>query len=82
MSWLFVLECISKIDYYINYAQNHPKDNDPSWSVIADQTELAKGEVVRSLADIKTINTIFSKSNTFELGEIIDFITCLCKTSE
>ena len=86
MSWLFVLECISKVDYYLNYAQSHNNEINESPKVarndVTDQIEHSKSEIIRDIVDIHSINCIFSRSNTYELEEIIDFISCLCKTSE
>jgi len=76
-----VLETISKIDYYMNRIQNTGKGADAR-NDITDQIELNKSEVIRNLIDIHTVNCIFSRSNTFELEEIMDFITCICKTAE
>lgn len=80
MSWLFVLECISKIDYYLNYTQNHKESEFKNEFI--DQIEQSKSEVVKEIVDIHSINCIFSRSSSFELEEIIDFINCICKTSE
>jgi len=80
-SWLFVLECISKIDYYLNRLQNASKENDARTD-ITDQIELNKSEIIRGIVDVHTINCIFSRSSSFELEEIMDFIMCICKTSD
>ena len=86
MSWLFVLECISKIDYYLNYNSN--KEQDPADGFKAsrndslDMVELYKSEIVKEIVDVHSVNCIFSRSSSFEVEEIIDFINCLCKTSE
>jgi len=79
MSWLFVLECISKIDYYLNYSQNHT-DNFKNETI--DQIEQSKSEIIKDIVDIHSINCIFSRSSSFELDEIMDFIICICKTAE
>ena len=76
-----MLESVSTIDYYMNRLQNNGKANDARNDII-DQIELKKSEVIRNLVDVHTLNCIFSRSNTFELEEIMDFITCICKTSE
>jgi len=81
MSWLFVLECISKIDYYLNYSQTH-KETDNFKNEMIDQIEQSKSEVIKEIVDIHSINCIFSRSSSFDLDEIMDFITCICKTAE
>ncbi len=87
-SWKYVLECISKIDHYFHYNGNRESDpiagdtNRAVRSESLEHIEVINSEVVKSIVDPNVVHYIFSKSSTFELEEIIEFITCLCKISE
>ena len=88
-SWKYALECISKIDYYLHYSplqsqsdihrEDSPKN--PTIALVAP-LDTTNSEVIKSIVDHNVINHIFNKSGTFNLDEIIDFITCLCQMSE
>ena len=65
----------------MNRIQNTGKENEARNDII-DQIELNKSEIIRGIVDVHTINCIFSRSSSFELEEIMDFIMCICKTSE
>jgi len=80
-SWKFIMDCISKIDYFMHYKPPVRKE-DNLRNDTADQIKALNSEVIRNNIDPTSIDIIFSKSSSFELDEIIEFIRSLCKTSE
>jgi hypothetical protein len=89
-SWKYVLECISRIDHYLHYAPPgsreadifNPELNKTQRNEALDHIELLNSETIKMTVDPNLIHFIFSKSSNFDLEEIIEFITCLCKISE
>ncbi len=72
-----------------NVNQNYPPSTQgqPDY----DQSEAAKrkdatlnhvSEMIKANVVLNVVNYIYSRSNTFNLEEILDFITCLCQISE
>lgn len=85
-----MLECISKIDHYLHYSPSQgregdiysadsPKNPRPEFG---DPMEQVNSDTIKNIVDPNAINHIFSNSGSFNLEEIIDFITCLCQMSE
>ena len=89
-SWKYVLENISKIDYYLHYSphsinQGDVYINEPNKTFRSESNESLdhiNSETIKNIIDPNSINRIFSKSSEFNLEEILDFITCLCRMSE
>jgi len=83
-SWRYILECISKINYYFNeYSPGHEGEGDNSEAAKKkDALMQSVSEVIKANVDLNVVNYIYSRSNTFSLEEIKDFITCLCQISE
>jgi hypothetical protein len=84
MAWRYVLDCMSKINYYSNdYAPIVDLANEPSEAVRRkDAIERHISETIKNNIDFNKVNYIYSKSSVFSLEEILDFITCLCQISE
>jgi len=78
-SWKYVLKCISKIDFYFHYSPPSNKSSPPVDS--PEYVDLKNCEVLNENIDPNILHHIFSKSRKFEMEEILDFITCLCKIS-
>ena len=88
-SWKFILDCISKIDYFMHdtlpYKTNGNIFSDLTRGTLRNDSsdiENINSEIIRNNIDPTSIDFIFSKSSTFELDEIIEFISGLCKISE
>ena len=84
-SWLYVIECLTRIDYYTHLGQDDPfysQRERVSKNPAIEKIEIANAEIIKGSIDLNTIHYIFNKSTNFELNEIIDFITALCKKSE
>mmetsp|Transcript_16230 Transcript_16230/g.13807 ORF Transcript_16230/g.13807 Transcript_16230/m.13807 type:complete len:494 (-) Transcript_16230:1315-2796(-) len=84
-SWLYVIECLTRIDYYTHLGQDDPfysQRERVSKNPVIEKIEIANAEIIKGSIDLNTIHYIFNKSTNFELNEIIDFITALCKKSE
>jgi len=47
-----------------------------------EQIEYTNSEIIQQIVDVNLVNVIFSKSSTFDIEEVIDFITCLCEISK
>jgi hypothetical protein len=84
-----VLECISRIDHYLSYSPPGSRENDIFNAEIRgqrnetfDQIDMLNADIIKATVDQNHIHFIFSNSNNFNLEEIIEFISCLCKLSE
>ena len=89
LSWKYILEIISKIDFYLNYSPSQGRDIDYSGESprnvkpeVSDPLDQINSDVIKSIVDPNTINHIFNDSGVYNLEEIMDFITCLCQISE
>lgn len=86
-SWRVVLECISRIDYYLHFDINQRRDSLKSESTAlklsseTKQTDSQISELVKAAVDSTAVDLIFSKSNLFGADEIVEFITFLCQIS-
>ncbi len=83
-SWRYILECISRINYYFNeYTPVHEGEGDQSEAAKRkDATLNHVSEMIKANVVLNVVNYIYSRSNTFNLEEILNFITCLCQISE
>lgn len=84
MAWRYVLDCMSKINYYSN-------DYAPLMGLPDEHSEAARkkdaierhiSDTIKNNIDFNKVNYIYSKSSVFSLEEILDFITSLCQISE
>ena len=86
-SWKFILDCISKIDYLMHDTLPY-KTNANIFSDLARgqlnslDIENLNSEMIRNNIDPTSIDFIFNKSSSFDLDEIIEFVSGLCKISE
>ena len=79
-SWGSIIECLSRIDYFVNLNISSKRDTrelDPQ-----ESHELMIGNLLRSAIDPNLIELVFSKSSLFVVDEIIAFISNLCAISE
>lgn len=91
-SWIYVLECISRLDYLhvlgsggrkdaeIFGGKNHHMNN--RFSDIHEFSEQMKSENLMGHIDPADIDKIFNRSVFLDGESILDFISCLCKLSE
>jgi len=83
MAWRYVLDCMSKINYYSNdYAPIMDITNESEAARRKDAIERHISDTIKNNIDFNKVNYIYSKSSVFSLEEILDFITCLCQISE
>lgn len=81
MSWRFILECISKINYYAN-EYSPASEGDPDYNSRKEAVEKSISDTINTTIDLNIVNYVYSRSHTFDLDQIMDFIICLCQISE
>lgn len=92
-SWIYVLECISRLDYLHVLGSGGRKDADifaggrgnpqnNKHSDLQEFVEQMKSENLMGHIDPADIDKIFNRSVLLDGESILDFISCLCKLSE
>lgn len=90
-SWIYVLECISRLDYLHVLGSGGRKDaeifgqrqpNNNKHAEMHDFVEQIKSENLMGHIDPADIDKIFNRSVLLDGESILDFISCLCKMSE
>ena len=90
-SWIYVLECISRLDYLHVLGSGGRKDAEifgqraPNTNKHAEMHEFVeqmKSENLMGHIDPADIDKIFNRSVLLDGESILDFISCLCKLSE
>ena len=93
-SWIYVLECISRLDYLHVLGSGGRKDADifaggrasnqqnSNKHDLHEFVEQIKSENLMGHIDPADIDKIFNKSILLDGESILDFISCLCKLSE
>lgn len=90
-SWIYVLECISRLDYLHVLGSGGRKDHEifgskshqnNRFSDIHEFSEQMKSENLMGHIDPADIDKIFNRSVLLDGESILDFISCLCKLSE
>ena len=66
----------NQTDVYMNEVSRNAKPDS------SDSLDQINSEMIKNIIDPNSINHIFSRSATFNLEQILDFITCLCQMSE
>ncbi len=80
-SWETILECISRIEYYMNLSISVKKGASEK-SDHLESHDIMVGELLQATIETNMLEHVFTKSSLFNDDEITSFISCLCVISE